>query len=88
MSSRKRASGLASPSSPRPRALEKAILRPRQVDIQVLGDREGNLVHLLERDGSIQRRRPCPAPSHRAPRGRSPPGHPPQGLPVKHGAFR
>src|SRR6516162_6532178 len=36
--------------------LEKAILRPRHVEIQVLGDREGNLVHLFERDCSIQRR--------------------------------
>ncbi|WP_437290319.1 hypothetical protein [Sorangium sp. So ce406] len=53
----------------------------------MLGDREGNLVHVFERDGSIQRRRPCPAPSRRAPRS-SRPGHPPQGLPVKHSAFR
>ena len=36
--------------------LEKAILRPRHVEIQVLGDREGNLVHAFERDCSIQRR--------------------------------
>jgi acetyl-CoA carboxylase biotin carboxylase subunit len=36
--------------------LEKAILRPRHVEIQVMGDREGNLVHLFERDCSIQRR--------------------------------
>ena len=36
--------------------LEKAILRPRHVEIQVLGDREGNLVHVFERDCSIQRR--------------------------------
>src|SRR5579872_371953 len=36
--------------------LEKAILKPRHVEIQVLGDREGNLVHLFERDCSIQRR--------------------------------
>ncbi|KYF64445.1 acetyl-CoA carboxylase biotin carboxylase subunit [Sorangium cellulosum] len=50
--------------------LEKAILRPRHVEIQVLGDREGNLVHLFERDCSIQRRHqkvveesPCPAAS-------------------------
>ena len=36
--------------------LEKAIVRPRHVEIQVLGDREGNIVHLFERDCSIQRR--------------------------------
>ncbi len=36
--------------------LEKAILRPRHVEIQVMGDREGNLVHVFERDCSIQRR--------------------------------
>jgi acetyl-CoA carboxylase biotin carboxylase subunit len=36
--------------------IEKAIVRPRHVEIQLLGDREGNLVHLFERDCSIQRR--------------------------------
>jgi acetyl-CoA carboxylase biotin carboxylase subunit len=36
--------------------IEKAILRPRHVEIQVIGDRDGNLVHLFERDCSIQRR--------------------------------
>jgi len=36
--------------------LEKAILRPRHVEIQVLGDRHGNMVHVFERDCSIQRR--------------------------------
>jgi acetyl-CoA carboxylase biotin carboxylase subunit len=36
--------------------LEKAILRPRHVEIQVLGDEHGNLVHVFERDCSIQRR--------------------------------
>jgi acetyl-CoA carboxylase biotin carboxylase subunit len=36
--------------------LEKALVRPRHVEIQVLGDREGNLVHVFERDCSIQRR--------------------------------
>jgi len=36
--------------------IEKAIIRPRHVEIQVLGDREGNLVHVFERDCSIQRR--------------------------------
>jgi acetyl-CoA carboxylase, biotin carboxylase subunit len=36
--------------------LEKAILQPRHVEIQVLGDQDGNLVHVFERDCSIQRR--------------------------------
>ncbi|MCW5838217.1 MAG: acetyl-CoA carboxylase biotin carboxylase subunit, partial [Labilithrix sp.] len=36
--------------------IEKAIVRPRHVEIQVLGDRDGNMVHVFERDCSIQRR--------------------------------
>jgi len=36
--------------------IEKAIIRPRHVEIQVLGDRDGNIVHCFERDCSIQRR--------------------------------
>jgi len=36
--------------------LEKALVRPRHVEIQVLADHCGNAVHLFERECSIQRR--------------------------------
>ena len=36
--------------------LEKLIERARHVEVQVLGDKHGNAVHLFERDCSIQRR--------------------------------
>jgi acetyl-CoA carboxylase biotin carboxylase subunit len=36
--------------------LEKAIVRPRHVEIQVLADSNGHAVHLFERECSIQRR--------------------------------
>ncbi|CAN5871172.1 acetyl-CoA carboxylase biotin carboxylase subunit [soil metagenome] len=36
--------------------LEKFISSPRHIEIQVLGDTHGNIVHLFERECSIQRR--------------------------------
>jgi acetyl-CoA carboxylase biotin carboxylase subunit len=47
--------------------VEKAIVRPRHIEIQVFSDKHGNHVHLGERECSIQRRHQkvieeCPSP--------------------------
>lgn len=47
--------------------VEKLLERPRHIEIQILGDHSGNLIHLGERECSIQRRHQkiieeCPSP--------------------------
>ncbi len=37
--------------------LEKMIVNPRHIEVQIIGDKHGNCVHLGERDCTIQRRR-------------------------------
>ena len=48
--------------------MEKRVVCPRHVEVQIMADQHGNVVHLFERDCSIQRRHqkvveesPCPA---------------------------
>lgn len=50
--------------------IEKFVEDPRHVEIQIIGDKHGNVIHLSERDCSIQRRHQKlieEAPSHRLP---------------------
>ncbi|MFJ8088711.1 pyruvate carboxylase [Lysinibacillus sp. NPDC095746] len=36
--------------------VEKAIIKPKHIEVQIIGDQQGNIIHLYERDCSIQRR--------------------------------
>lgn len=36
--------------------IEKRVIKPKHLEVQILGDRHGNVIHLYERDCSIQRR--------------------------------
>ena len=36
--------------------LEKCIVNPKHVEVQIMGDEHGNVIHLYERDCSVQRR--------------------------------